>query len=105
MLLTAQLMVTLHQFRKIIDAEKLIPVVNTGTTLLGMFLDSLFHTSGTITFAEISAENKAHIGIRNVQERLTREVEYALAIRKNRKPAHIAVRTFGHFEIWVDGKP
>ncbi|MBQ6927226.1 MAG: response regulator [Oscillospiraceae bacterium] len=38
------------------------------------------------------------------QERLAREVEYVLSGRENKRPAHIAVQTFGHFEILVDGK-
>ena len=38
------------------------------------------------------------------QARLSKEVEYALSVRAARQPAHIAVQTFGHFEIMVDGK-
>ena len=38
------------------------------------------------------------------QGRLTREIEYALFGREARKPPHIAVQTFGHFEILVDGQ-
>lgn len=37
------------------------------------------------------------------QARLAREVEYALGGRTARKPAHIMMQTFGHFEILVDG--
>lgn len=37
------------------------------------------------------------------QVRLNKEVEYALSVRAERKPTHIAVQTFGHFEILVDG--
>ena len=36
--------------------------------------------------------------------RLAKEVEYALSIRVVGNPAHIAVQTFGHFEILVDGR-
>ncbi len=38
------------------------------------------------------------------QTRLAQEVEYALSARAERKTTHIAVHTFGHFEILVDGK-
>ena len=38
------------------------------------------------------------------QARLIKEVEYALALQAVRKPSHITVQTFGHFEILVDGK-
>ena len=38
------------------------------------------------------------------QARLAKEVEYALSIRAARIPSHIAVQTFGHFEILIDGK-
>ena len=38
------------------------------------------------------------------QTRLAKEVEYALSARTVRKPSHILVQTFGHFEILVDGK-
>lgn len=38
------------------------------------------------------------------QGRLTREIEYALSGREAGKLPHIAVQTFGHFEILVDGQ-
>lgn len=37
------------------------------------------------------------------QARLAREVEYALADAASRAPKRVAVHTFGHFEILVDG--
>jgi len=38
------------------------------------------------------------------KERLAEEVEYALLGRRQQKPpAHIAVQTFGEFDLWVDG--
>ena len=37
------------------------------------------------------------------QARLTQEVEYALTVRAERKPPHIEIRTFGYFEVLVDG--
>lgn len=38
------------------------------------------------------------------KERLVEEVEYALSYRRQQKPSvHIAVQTFGEFDIWVDG--
>lgn len=38
------------------------------------------------------------------QARLAKEVEYALSFRAVKAPSRIAVHTFGHFEILVDGK-
>ena len=38
------------------------------------------------------------------QSRLAKEVEYALSLRETKAPARIAVQTFGHFEILLDGK-
>ena len=38
------------------------------------------------------------------QTRLAREVEYALSVRAAKRPSHILVHTFGHFEILVDGQ-
>ena len=37
------------------------------------------------------------------QASLAREVEYALGGRTPKKPSHIMMQTFGHFEILVDG--
>ena len=37
------------------------------------------------------------------QARLIQEVEYALDVRSERKFPHIVVRTFGYFEVLVDG--
>ncbi len=39
------------------------------------------------------------------QARLEKEVGYALSLRDVRKPSHIRIQTFGHFEILVDGNP
>ena len=38
------------------------------------------------------------------QARLVKEVEYALSLHAPREPSGIVVKTFGHFEILVDGK-
>ena len=38
------------------------------------------------------------------QARLAKEVEYAFSARASRDHAHITVQTFGHFEIFKDGK-
>ncbi len=38
------------------------------------------------------------------REKLSAEVDYALARRQIRKTSHITVQTFGNFDIFVDGK-
>lgn len=39
------------------------------------------------------------------REKLAAEIEYAISMRSSRRaPAHVTVRTFGNFEILVDGK-
>ena len=38
------------------------------------------------------------------RERLAAEVAYALSGRREHTPAHISVRTFGNFELLVDGE-
>ena len=54
-LLLAQLIIVLVSFKKIAGVEKLIPVANAAIILLGVFMDSRCHESGTISFTEISA--------------------------------------------------
>lgn len=39
------------------------------------------------------------------KEKLAREVQYALSSKTSEKYPHIFVRTFGEFELFVDGKP
>lgn len=53
-LLLGELNAALVHFSKDGYAEKLIPAANTMIAMMGIFLDSLFHTNGTITFAEIA---------------------------------------------------
>ena len=38
-------------------------------------------------------------------QRLAEEVDYAFSERRAEKPAHIEARTFGNFELLVDGRP
>ena len=38
------------------------------------------------------------------REKLSAEVEYALSGRHTRRASHIQVRTFGNFDVFVDGK-
>lgn len=39
------------------------------------------------------------------QEKLAREVEYALSKRREPETPHIEIRTFGNFSVLVDGRP
>ena len=54
LLLLSHLIVALVQFRKSSGRVKLIPVINVLIVLLGVFMDSRCHDSGTISFVEIS---------------------------------------------------
>ena len=53
-LLSAQIIITLVQYRRIRNVERLIPIVNAVAAALGPILDSMCYTNGTITFTEIS---------------------------------------------------
>lgn len=55
LLLAVQLIITLIRFRNVKRFERLIPMINVAVAALGPILDSMCHTNGTITFAEISA--------------------------------------------------
>ena len=55
LLLLFHLIVALSQFRNSSGREKLIPIINVLIVLLGVFMDSHCHDSGTISFTEIAA--------------------------------------------------
>ena len=54
-LLFSLMVIALIQYRRMKGIERLIPITNVAVALMGVWLDSLCHTTGTITFTEIAA--------------------------------------------------